>query len=461
MTAAESPVRLLIVDDDEGHADALADALEIDGYACRVVDSGRDAIGLLDAEPWDAVLTDLKMPDVTGLEVLAQARVQLPGIPVLVITGHASWETARDAIQGGATDYLSKPVDLSELRTKLGRAVENALLRKDHDALVRQNVELRRQIDKRYGFEGILGHSPQMQRVFEILGQVASSTATVLILGESGTGKELVARAVHSNSPRAERNFVAVNCAALSEGLIESELFGHRRGAFTGAVSDKEGRIAYADGGTLFLDEVGDMPLPTQAKLLRVLETREVTQVGGNEPRKVDLRLVAATNRDLHAMVKTGEFREDLLFRLQVVTVDLPGLRDRTGDVPLLVDHFLTELAAEHGRPVKGVTPEARALLVRYGWPGNVRELRNAVENMVLLARGELLTVQDVPESIKGGEGGLSAGGFDLAGRSLREVEQELIRINLELMEGNRAKTAQVLGIGERTLYRKIKEYEL
>jgi two-component system, NtrC family, response regulator HydG len=454
-----TPIRLLVVDDDEGHAESLADALELDGYGCRVAGSGRAALEALNDESWDAVLTDLRMPDVSGLEVLARAHERAPDVPVLVITGHASWETARDAIQGGATDYLSKPVDLSELRAKLGRAVENARLRRDHEELRRQNVELRRQIDKRFGFEGILGHSPQMQRVFEILGQVASSSATVLILGESGTGKELIARAVHTNSPRVDEPFVAVNCAALSEGLIESELFGHVKGAFTGAVGDKQGRIAYADKGTLFLDEVGDMPLSTQAKLLRVLETREVTRVGGNETRKVDIRLVAATNRELRTMVQSGDFREDLLFRLQVVTIDLPPLRARQGDVPLLVDHFLSELAREHDRPVTGIAPEARALLVRYAWPGNVRELRNAIENMVLLARGETLSVDDVPESIKGGEGSPGGGGFDLAGRSLREVEEELIRINLELMQGNRAKTAQVLGMGERTLYRKIKEY--
>jgi len=459
--ADELRAAILIVDDDEGHAETLADALEIDGYTCRVAGSGRAALSELDAHAWDAVLTDLKMPDVSGLEVLAESRLRRPEAVVLVITGHASWETARDAIQGGAEDYLSKPVNLGELRSKLGRALETGYLRREHRELQRQNVELRRQFDKRFGFEGILGHSPQMQRVFEILGQVATSSATVLILGESGTGKELVARAIHANSRRAEHNFVAVNCAALSEGLIESELFGHKKGAFTGAVSDKVGRIAYADRGTLFLDEVGDMPLQTQAKLLRVLESREVVQVGGNEPEKVDVRLVAATNRDLRAMVEAGDFREDLLFRLQVVALHLPPLRERVGDLPLLIDHFLTELAAEHERPVGGITPEARALLARYGWPGNVRELRNAIENMVLLAREDLLTVDDVPESIKGGGSGDTAGGYDLAGRSLTDVERELIRTNLELMQGNRAKTAQVLGIGERTLYRKIKEYGL
>jgi two-component system response regulator HydG len=248
----------------------------------------------------------------------------------------------------------------------------------------------------------------------------------------------------------------------MSEGLIESELFGHVKGAFTGAIDKKVGRFVYADGGTLFLDEVGDMPLSTQAKLLRVLETREVMPVGGNEQQAVDVRLLAATHRDLREMVKEGTFREDLLFRLQVVTVDLPPLRDRAGDTPLLIDHFIGELAAQHDRDVRGISPEARALLVRYPWPGNVRELRNAIENMVLLARTDVLSVDDVPEIIKSGDAaGALTGGFDLAGRSLEEVERALIAANLKLMEGNRQKAAKVLGIGERTLYRKIKEYEL
>ena len=457
----EPPTRVLIVDDDSAHAETLADALETEGYACSVVGSGREGVSALGAERFDAVLTDLKMPDVSGLDVLGESQARQPETAVLVITGHATWESARDAIQGGAVDYLSKPVDLGELRAKLARAVEASRLRRDNEELQRQNVELRRQIDKRFGFEGILGHSPQMQRVFEILGQVSATNATLLILGESGTGKELIARAVHQNSRRSDGNFVPVNCAALSGDLIESELFGHVKGAFTGAVSEKQGRFSFADGGTLFLDEVGDMPLATQAKLLRVLETREVVKVGGNQPEKVDVRLLAATNRDLRAMVGDRSFREDLLFRLQVVTLQLPPLRDRQGDLPLLIDHFISELAADHERQVTGITPEARALLVRYGWPGNVRELRNAVENMVLLARGEVLGVDDVPETIMGGEGPVPTGGLNLTGRSLREVERELIRTNLELMEGNRSKTAQVLGIGERTLYRKIKEYGL
>jgi two-component system response regulator HydG len=301
-----------------------------------------------------------------------------------------------------------------------------------------------------------------MQRVFDVLGQVSGTTATVLVTGESGTGKELVARAIHQNSPRTRKHFVAVNCAALSEGLIESELFGHVKGAFTGAATSKEGRSVYADGGTLFLDEVGDMPLATQAKLLRVLETREVQPVGGNAVQKVDIRLVSATNRDLDLMVKEGTFREDLLYRLRVVTLRLPALRERKDDLPLLIEHFIAEFARTHGSAVRGITPEARTLLQRYEWPGNVRELRNVIENMVLLARGDMLEVGDVPEQVKPGAPSPSGGGgYDLAGRSMAEVERDLIEANLALSQGNREKTAKLLGMGERTLYRKLKEYGL
>ena len=453
---ARPPARVLIVDDDEGHAEGLYEVLEGDGYLCRIATSGSAAVEQMGTTSFQAILTDLVMHDIDGLAVLEEARTLQPEAAVLLVTGHASVDSAVEAIQKGAADYIQKPVNVSELRSKLARAIEERALRRDV-------VELRRQLDKRFGFEGIHGHSPAMQAVFDVLRQVSETHATVLILGESGTGKELVARAIHLNSPRRDRHFVAVNCAALSEGLIESELFGHVKGAFTGAIATKEGRIVYADGGTLFLDEVGDMPLETQAKLLRVLESREVTPVGGNSARPVDIRLLAATNRDLHAMVKESTFREDLLYRLQVVTLALPPLRERVGDVPILIDHFIRELADEHGRAVRGITPEARAVLVRYPWPGNVRELRNVIENMVLLAQSDVLDVGDVPEQVKGHStsGGGSPGGFDLAGRSLSEMERALIQANLELVGGNRQKAAKILGIGERTLYRKIKEYEL
>jgi len=450
------PVRVLIADDDVSHAEALADGLEMDGYHCRIVHSGKEALTKLSEESFDAVLTDLVMPDVSGIEVLKEARGLQPDAVVLLVTGHESVKTAVDALRHGAADYLTKPVDLAELRARLARAVESGRLRRDH-------LELQRQIDKRFGFEGILGNSPKMRRVFEILGRVSGTNATVLVTGESGTGKELVARAIHQNSPRAQEHFVAVNCAALSENLIESELFGHVKGAFTGAASAKEGRIVYADGGTLFLDEVGDMALATQAKLLRVLETREVQPVGGNQLQKVDIRLIAATNRDLKVMVRENSFREDLLYRLQVVTVELPPLRDRKADLPLLIDHFVSELSAQHGRAVRGIAPEARTALQRYDWPGNVRELRNTIESMVLLARGGILSLEDVPDPIRASESDAAAhgGGHDLVGRSLAEVERELVRESLRAFGGNREKTAKVLGIGERTLYRKIKEYGL
>ncbi|QDV07148.1 DNA-binding transcriptional response regulator [Planctomycetes bacterium Poly30] len=477
--SSEGSGRVLVVDDDLGHGEALGDGLEMDGYDCVVVGSGSEGIAQLEAHSFDAVLTDLVMHDRSGLEVLREAKRLAPDTPVLLVTGHATVETAVDAMREGAEDYLSKPVKLTELRAKLARAVEKSRLRKDNETLRNENVELRRQFDKSFGFEGLHGRSPEMIRVFEILARVAPTDATVLILGESGTGKELIARAIHTNSKRAKGNFVAVNCAALTEGLIESELFGHVKGAFTGAVADKEGRIAYANGGTLFLDEIGDMPLVTQAKMLRVLEAREVVQVGGNEPRKVDIRLVAATNRDLREMVKAGTFREDLFHRLQVVELNLPPLRDRAGDIPLLIDHFVAEFRETHCREITGIAPEARALLGRYPWPGNVRELRNALENMVLLAGGAVLVVDDVPEGIRRVAGGArssgasgasngtdaggslpaSSGGYDLAGRSHQEVEKALILANLELMEGNRKRAAEVLGIGERTLYRKLKEY--
>ncbi len=486
---SQDPTRVLVVDDDEGHAEALADGLQLDGYDCHIVGSGDAAFRALAAERFDAVLTDLVMHDRSGLEVLKESKRLAPDTPVLLVTGHATVETAVDAMREGAEDYLSKPVKLRELRAKLAKAVERARLLRDNQALRDQNVELKRQFNERFGFEEILGRSPEMLRVFDVLSRVAPTDVTVLVLGESGTGKELVARAVHNNSRRKAGNFVAVNCAALTEGLIESELFGHVKGAFTGAIADKEGRIAYADGGTLFLDEVGDMPLATQAKLLRVLETREVVQVGGNVSRKVDVRLVAATNRELEAMVAEGTFREDLFHRLQVVAIELPPLRYRVSDLPFLVDHFIAEFCRVHGRTVRGVTPEARAVLSRYPWPGNVRELRNTVENMVLLARGETLDVVDLPERVRrvavgdagrraDGAGGSSgavaagqpgvdlglgqgAGEYSLVGRTFADIERDMIRVNLEHFEGNRKRTADALGIGERTLYRKIKEYGL
>jgi two-component system response regulator HydG len=366
------------------------------------------------------------------------------------MTGYPSYETALEAMDEGAYDYLNKPIDLNILRAKIRKALEK-------QKLYRSNVELKRQLDKRYGFEGIIGGSEIMQGVFDTLRQVAPSNATVLIVGESGTGKELVARAVHANSPRRGNHFVALNCAALSESILESELFGHEKGAFTGATYTRKGRFEYAHGGTLFLDEIGDMPPSVQIKLLRVIEYGEVFRVGSNEPIRVDVRLIAATHKDLPTLIKEGRFREDLYFRLKVVTVEMPPLRDRLEDLPLLVQAFATEFAQTYGKKPPEITPQAMELLYDYSWPGNVRELRNCIESMVVLDKDGKIDEEDVPRYVKQPpQAGAPPG---VAGVNLEEGEKERIRKALALCEGNREKAARMLGIGERTLYRKIKRY--
>jgi two-component system response regulator HydG len=350
----------------------------------------------------------------------------------------------------GAYDYLNKPIDLNILRAKIRKALEK-------QGLVRSNVELKRALDKRYGFEGIVGGSEKMQAVFDVLRQAAPSDATVLILGESGTGKELVARAVHVNSSRRGGHFVPLNCAALSETVLESELFGHEKGAFTGAVQTRKGRFEFADKGTLFLDEIGDLPPSTQVKLLRVIEYGEVFRVGSNEAVKVDVRLLAATNKDLPTLIREGKFREDLYYRLKVVTIELPPLRDRVEDLPLLAGAFLEEFGKQYRKKPPEITPAALELLYDYAWPGNVRELRNCIESMVVLDKDGKLDVEDVPRYVKQPEpaGASSAVG----GVNLEEQEKESIRKALAISEGNREKAAKLLGIGERTLYRKIKRW--
>ena len=315
-------------------------------------------------------------------------------------------------------------------------------------------------VDLGAGFTEIVATTPPMMRVFDLVNQVAASNATVLILGESGTGKELVAKAIHGLSHRRGRPFVALNCAALSEGLLDSELFGHEKGAFTGAAAAREGRFEFADKGTLFLDEVGDMPLPVQVKLLRVIQERTITRVGSNEPIEVDVRLIAATHKNLEQEVRRGTFREDLYWRLKVVSVHVPPLRDHKGDVPILIERFVAEFARRHGRPAKAISPDALRLLLQYDWPGNVRELQNVVESMVLLSQGETLGVESVPRELHESRPGTALVAVDtLDGMTLKRVERELIRLNLEKFEGNRARAAKALGISERTLYRKIKEY--
>lgn len=451
----DQPIRVLVVDDDEPHADAVAESLERVGYECTVATSGREGIRLIEEQEYDVVLTDLMMNDVDGMEVLAQAKQELPDAEVVILTGRNETKDAVAAIQAGAAQYLLKPLDIGELRAVVDR-------RSQSRRLARTNLELKRQLDEKFGFEGVVGNSPAMHTVLDRLKQIAPTSATVLITGESGTGKELVAKSLHVNSPRRNKPFVALNCAELSENVLESELFGHVKGAFTGADRDRVGRLQYANGGTLFLDEIGDIPISIQVKLLRVLEAGEVVRVGTNEPVKVNVRLVSATNRDLTEAIASGQFRQDLYHRLKVVNIKLPPLRSRREDIPLLIEYFIKEFSATHQKAIKGMSPAARKVLAAYSWPGNVRELRNTIESMIVIDYDGILDLDDLTEDLQATTPQpveTSVGSSSLVGRPLEEVEKFYIIECLKLTNGNREEAARMLGIGERTLYRKIKEY--
>jgi two-component system, NtrC family, response regulator HydG len=452
----DQPIRVLVVDDEESHAEAVAESLERVGYECVVATSGREGLRLIEEQSFDIVITDLIMEEVGGLEVLARAKRELPDAEVVILTGHNTVKTAVTAMQAGATTYLTKPLDINELRTVADKVSQS-------QRLARSNIELEKQLNERFGFEGVVGNSQAMHTVVARLRQIAPTSATVLITGESGTGKELVAKALHNNSPRRSKPFVPLNCAALSENILESELFGHVRGAFTGADRERKGWIEYANGGTLFLDEVGDIPATTQVKLLRVLESGEIVRVGTNEPIKVVVRLISATNRDLTEAIAAGTFRQDLFHRLKVVGVKLPPLRSRREDIPLLIDFFLKDFTASHGKAVRAITAAARKALMAYNWPGNVRELRNVIESMVVIDADGTLDVDDLPEDIQAVAPAPAVDGHAattaLIGRSLDEIERYYIVETLKKTGGNREEAAKLLGIGERTLYRKIKEY--
>lgn len=455
------PVRVLVVDDDEGHAQAVAESLNRINCDCKVATSGERGAHLISSESWDVVVTDLQMGEIDGLEILRQSKEELPDAEVIVLTGHGSITSAVTAMQHGAYTYLTKPLDIGELRSAVEKA--SARLR-----LIRRNAELRRSLEERFGFEGVIGNSPQMHRIIEILKNVAPTDSTILIQGANGTGKELVAKAIHQNSPRKNKPFVPLNISALPSSILESELFGHEQGAFTGASGRRIGKFEYANGGTLFLDEVGEMPMDTQIKLLRVLEDRKVTRLGANEEMEINVRLVAATNANLREMIQDGSFREDLYYRLNVVGIELPPLAERPGDIPLLMEHFLKELSKQMKREVEGFSRTARKAMMSYSWPGNIRQLRNTVERMLVTDVDGLLDVDGLPaeiaplarEDTTSGETELS-GADSLIGRPFVEVEKYYIQRALELTDGNREESARLLGIGERTLYRKIKEYDL
>ncbi len=445
---------ILVVDDDDALRESLVAALEVLPVEITAAASGAEAVILLGERRYAVVVTDLVMKGTDGFSVLAAAKQNYPNGRVVMLTGHGSRDVAVQAMEKGATYYVEKPVDLADLRAKVKKSLE------DHKKDVAYD-DLRGQLERSFGIEGIVGQDPKMQRVLALVRQIASTAASVLILGASGTGKELVARAIHNLSPRSKRPFVAINCGGMSEGTIESELFGHVKGAFTGAVADREGKFEYAAGGTLLLDEVGEMPMATQVKLLRVLEERAVVRLGDNRTRPVDVRVLAATNADLAARVKDGTFRQDLYFRLKVVTIDLPALRERRSDIKLLVEHFLKHFCTVHGKDVESIDREALVALVQYDWPGNVRELRNAVESMVVRSKGNILTRADLPPEIWAPLPTDQDGWQFLAGRTWQDVERNHIRVTLELTSGNRQKAARAMGLSERTLYRKIREYGL
>jgi two-component system, NtrC family, response regulator HydG len=454
----DEPIRVLVIDDEKPHAEVLAESLERVGYECVIATSGKEGFRKIEDEDWGVILTDLKMADLDGMQIVRKAREETPDAEVVVITGHGDVKTAVEAIKLGAANYLTKPVELGELRAIVDKASQRV-------RLTQANRELKRQLDEKFGYEGLVGSSPQMHDLIGRLRAIAPSPATVLIRGETGAGKELVARAIHQNSPRKNKSFVPLNCTAFNENLLDDELFGHEPGAFTGADRVRKGRFEHANGGTLFLDEVGDMPMPLQAKLLRVLENKEVFRIGSNEPIKVNVRLLSATHKDLEAMVGENKFRQDLLFRLKVVTVKLPPLRQRREDIQLLSAHFIKEFNAQNGKRVTAIADPIRKAMAIYSWPGNVRELRNFIESAVVQDLDGVISLDDVEESdvVRNtpASGAQAVGPGNLVGRPLTEVERYYIEQALLLTEGNREEAARMLGIGERTLYRVINDWKL
>ena len=445
--------QILIVDDEPDHAEVMAESLRRQGHVCTIVDGFESARDELTMGSFDVVVTDMVMEEErSGLEVLEFTKAHQDDAATIVVTAHGDIPTAKSALQGGAYDFIEKPLDLDVFRNLVNRAAETVMLRQ-------QNESLQGQVDSAFGFEGIIGDSPGIRKVIELIRQVAPSNLPVLITGESGTGKELVAAAVHKQSKRAKKKYVAFNCAGQSESLLEDQLFGHVRGAFTGADRDREGVFEYANGGTLFLDEIGDMPLTMQAKLLRVLETGDVVRLGQNSDRSTDVRFVSATNQDLKARCESGEFREDLYFRINGAELNIPPLRQRREDIPLLVNHALGRYAADMDCARPTMSEPAMLRLVAYDWPGNVRELLNVVQRMAVMMNGDTIEISQVPDEIRSSETDDSYEVGSLAGVGLDKLEKEAIRQTLAMTGGNREQTSNLLGIGERTLYRKLKEY--
>ncbi len=446
--------QILVVDDEPDHAEVMAEALQRLGHVCTVVHDFPSATDELEHGRFDLIVTDLVMDtDEDGMKVLGVARQTQDNAVTIMVTAHSDVPTAKAAIKGGAYDFIEKPLDLDSFRTLCEHALSEVLLRG-------QNDQLYNRLEESFGIEGIIGQSPAMRDLIIKLKQIAPSDIPVLITGESGTGKELIAQAIHQNSPRTRQTFKPVNCAGLSESILESELFGHIRGAFTGAERERKGVFEFADKGTLFLDEIGDMPPAMQAKLLRVLESGEVVRVGSNDAQHVDVRLVSATNHDLAQRVKEGSFREDLYFRVRGVELHLPPLRQRREDIPLLVNHYAANIAGKMKKPMPTIAPDTMAILTEFDWPGNVRQLINTVQQMVIVCDKESLEPRHLPTDIRPVLA--STNEIDLkGGMSLEQLEKQAVREALRIHGGNREAAAGMLGIGERTLYRKLKEYGL
>ncbi|PKN41696.1 MAG: two-component system response regulator [Deltaproteobacteria bacterium HGW-Deltaproteobacteria-18] len=447
-----SKINILVVDDDPGHRGMLKTLLTDWGFRTEAESDGETAVARCREQAFDLILMDVRMAGISGIEALKEIKAYNPAIPILIMTAYSDVETAVEAIKAGAYDYLTKPLDFDDLRLTMDRAL-------DHAALRDENRALRQTLAASFDPGGIIGQSPPMRRLMEMLATIAPSEATVMVTGESGTGKELIARAIHANSQRRKGPYIAVNCAALTETLLESELFGHEKGAFTGAERRREGRFLAADKGTIFLDEIGEMPLSMQVKLLRVIQEREIQRVGGDQTLKVDVRIVAATNRDLLAEVEARRFRQDLYYRLNVVTLNLPPLRERGEDIPLLATNFLRRFAEKNDKRIKGYTPEAMDRLLKHSWPGNVRELENAVERAVVLALGEYIGERDLPPQLSGagGEYGRPDGGF--ANITLEELERLAILDAMDAAGGNKSEAARRLGITRKTLHAKMTKY--
>ncbi len=443
---------ILIIDDEKNIRSGLSDSLELEGYNTFTAENGKQGLERFSKGDIDLVITDLRMPEITGEAVIKQITSENPGVPVIVLTGHGSIDSAVEAMRNGAYDFLTKPLNLDQLTMIVKRALEGRELALQHRELVKE-------LDSKKAFESIIGKSSEMQKIFTVIRKVAETKSSVLITGESGVGKELVAHAIHNLSKRNNKRMISVNCSALSKELLETELFGHEKGAFTGANSLHRGRFELADNSTLFLDEIGEIDQNIQVKILRVLQEKAFERVGGENTINVDVRIIAATNRDLEKEVAEGRFRQDLFYRLNVVHIHVPPLRERKDDIPLMITSFIQEFSKENGKRIEGIDYQARNAIYAYDWPGNIRELRNCIESAVVMCESNIITINDLPPSVNNNSA-LENMIQIPAGITMDEAEKIIIQHNLAINKGNKSKTADMLGIGRKTLHRKLEDYE-